>query len=100
MTIQWSKLIVAGLVGGMMIAQANAAMIVPAKYASGTVTAVDQAKGEVTVGDKTFQAEPADLKSIYAGTDLQIQYLDENGRLRAMWITVPVREPAEERLVD
>ena len=97
---KWSTVFVAGLIGAAMIAQANAAMIVPAKYASGVATAVDVAKGELTVGEKTYRADPSVLKDVQAGNELQIQYFDQDGQLRAMWITVPTREPEEKLLVD
>ena len=92
--------ITATAVAAVVASQANAAMIVPAKYASGPVTAVDQANNTLTLGGKTFVAEPARLKDLYAGNDVQILYFEQGGVLRAVWITVPERTMPEDFPAD
>ena len=69
------------------IVQAN--MIVPAKNANGTVTAIDAQKGEVTVDGRTFSASAAHMKALYVGAEVRIQYLQNGDELFAISVLSP-----------
>ena len=75
------------ILGAGVAPVANANMIVPAKNAEGTVTALDADKGLITVAGKTYSAAPSELRSLTVGAEVQIQYFDDGHGLLAMWVT-------------
>ena len=75
------------ILGAGVAPVANANMIVPAKDAEGTVTALDADKGQITVAGKTYTAAPSELRSLTVGAEVRIQYFDNGNGLLAMWVT-------------
>ena len=81
-----SAALVAALAAGLAAPLANALTVVPAAYVTGVVTAIDAAKGTVTVNGVAYNAAPNLLTGIVTGSQIDVTFLRSDGKLTAMAI--------------
>ncbi len=68
------------------IAAASAAVIVPATYVQGTLTAVDTAKNTIAIDGTTYAADrTVDLQG-HIGDDVAVTLMTVNGKVSAQWV--------------
>ena len=68
---------------------ANANMMIAAKDADGTVTAVDAEKGEFTLAGKTFAAARGDLRWLAVGAEVRVRYFETGTALMVIGVSSP-----------
>ena len=78
---------------------ANAATFEPARYATGFVTAVNQAAGTITVDGTTIRVTPAQLGDAPLGDEVDVAYVMEGGAAKAIVIEA-IEGESDEDLVD
>ncbi len=86
----------AALVTGLVAPMAQAIIVVPAAYATGVVTAVDAARGTVTVDGIAYTATPTRLNDVTTGSQIGVAYLTVGGKLTAIAIEPAATEAGDE----
>lgn len=78
---------------------AGAATFEPANYATGFVTAVNQAAGTITVDGTTVRVTPSQLGDARLGEEVDVAYLMQGGAAKAIAIEV-IEGEGDDELVD
>ncbi len=89
----------AALVAGFVAPMANAITVVPAAYVTGVVTAIDVAKGTISVDGVAYNATPGMLNDVTTGSQIDVAYLMTNGKLTAIAIE-PTDAAADDEMAE
>ncbi len=78
---------------------ANAAIFEPAGYATGFVTAVNEAAGTITVNGTTIRVTPDQLGDAPLGDEVDVAYVMQGGAAKAIAVEA-IEADGEGELVD
>lgn len=90
----------AALVAGFVAPMANALTVVPAAYVTGIVTAIDTAKGTISVDGVAYNATAGMLNDVTTGSQVDVTYLVTNGKLTALALERTDGPAAEEPMAE